>query len=115
MKKPTGIAPSSSRRQYPKKNARTKTVGVSAKQVEYKVVNIDPLKKVYVHIKDPDNQDALLRLKQTCGEFPGVSDIVLVLGEDKKSAIKLPFKVDGSDALIDELVRILGEDAVALK
>jgi hypothetical protein len=38
-----------------------------------------------------------------------------VLGEGKKSAIKLPFKVEASDALIGNLVRILGEDAVALK
>jgi hypothetical protein len=40
---------------------------------------------------------------------------VLVLGEDKKSAIKLPFRVDASDSLIGELVKILGEDAVVLK
>jgi hypothetical protein len=40
---------------------------------------------------------------------------VLVLGAEKKSAIKLPFKVDGSDELIGMLVKILGEDAVVLK
>ena len=41
--------------------------------------------------------------------------MVLVLGPDKKSAIKMPFRVDGSDELIGRLVKILGEDAVALK
>ncbi len=56
-----------------------------------------------------------MKLKQTCSEFPGFNDIVLVLGEDKKSAIKLPFKVDTSDQLVGQLVKILGEDAVVLK
>jgi DNA polymerase-3 subunit alpha len=72
-------------------------------------------RKLYVHIKNPDDHDSLLLLKQTCSDFPGLTDIVLVLGEGKKSAIKLPFKVETSDTLIGNLVRILGEDAVALK
>lgn len=73
------------------------------------------LKKVYVHIKDPEDQKALVKLKQECAHFPGLSDIVLVLGKDKQSAIKMPFRVDGSDELIGRLVKILGEDAVVLK
>jgi hypothetical protein len=72
-------------------------------------------KKLFVHIKNPDDHDALLSLKQICSRFPGVSDIVLVLGEPKKSAIKMPFRVDPTNALIGELVKILGEDAVVLK
>jgi hypothetical protein len=40
---------------------------------------------------------------------------VLVLGEGKKSAIKLPFRIDATDELIGALVKILGEDAVVLK
>ena len=76
---------------------------------------VEPIKKLFIHVKDPDNQDQLVKLRQICGDFPGVSEIVLVLGEDKKSAIKMPFKVDGSDALIGRLVKILGEDAVVLK
>ncbi len=73
------------------------------------------IKKLFVHVKDTDNQQALLELKQTCSRFPGFTDIVLVLGQEKKSAIKLPFRVDATDALIGELVKILGEDAVVLK
>lgn len=73
------------------------------------------IKKLYVHIKDTDNHEALLALKQTCSDFPGKTDIVLVLGADKKSAIKLPFKIDGSDALLGALVKQLGEDCVVLK
>jgi len=73
------------------------------------------LKKVFVHVKDPDNQTALMQIRNECSHFPGLSDIVLVLGPDKQSAIKMPFRVDGSDELIGRLVKILGEDAVVLK
>ncbi len=73
------------------------------------------LKKVYVHVKNPDDQAVLMGVKQICGLHPGLHDIVLVLGEDKSSAIKMPFKVDGGDELVGQLVKILGEDAVAVK
>lgn len=73
------------------------------------------LKKVFVHVKDPDDQTSLMRIRNECSHFPGLSDIVLVLGPEKQSAIKMPFRVDGSDELIGRLVKILGEDAVVLK
>ena len=73
------------------------------------------LKKIYVNIKDPEDHESLKLMKQICSEHPGLFEIVLVLGSDKKSAIKLPFKVDASDILIGKLVKILGEDSVALK
>jgi len=79
------------------------------------VMDIPLPKKMFVHIKDPQDQNALLQLKQTCSSHAGTTDIVLVLGEDKKSAIKLPFRVDGSDELVGELVKQLGEDCVVLK
>ena len=84
-------------------------------RVVYAVVEPAPIKKLFVHVKNPDDKDALMKLKQICGEYPGISEIVLVLGADKKSAIKMPFKVDGSDNLIGALVKILGEDAVVYK
>lgn len=77
--------------------------------------DIPPIKKLFVHIKDPDNHEELLSLKRICSEFAGNTDIVLVLGETKKSAIKLPFKVDGSDELLGQLVKQLGEDCIVLK
>jgi DNA polymerase-3 subunit alpha len=85
-------------------------------KAEYDVV-VEPqvIKKLYVHIKDPDDHDGLFALKQICSQFIGPTDIVLVLGENKKSAIKLPFRIDPTDALIGALVKILGEDAVVLK
>ena len=79
------------------------------------IADIPPVKRLFVHIKNPDDHESLLSLKRICSEFPGSGEIVLVLGADKKSAIKLPFKVDGSDALLGSLVKQLGEDCVVLK
>jgi DNA polymerase III subunit alpha len=79
------------------------------------IMDMPAVKKLFVHIKDPDDHDALLQLKRICGEYKGHTDIVLVLGADKKSAIKLPFGVDGCDDLLGELVKQLGEDCVVLK
>lgn len=72
-------------------------------------------KQLYVHVKDPDDHGTLLALKQACSLYPGTDSIVLVLGTDKKSAIKLPFSIESSDQLVGELVKILGEDAVVVK
>jgi DNA polymerase-3 subunit alpha len=80
-----------------------------------KPINDKVIKKVYVHIKDPDDHEMLLSLKQTCSLFPGLYEVILVLGADKKSAIKMPFKVDVNDTIIGNLVKILGEDSVAVK
>jgi hypothetical protein len=79
------------------------------------IMDIPPVKKLFVHVREPDNHEALMDLKQTCSQFVGNTDIILVLGADKKSAIKLPFRVDGSDDLISSLVKKLGEDCVVLK
>jgi DNA polymerase-3 subunit alpha len=79
------------------------------------IMDIPPVKKLFVHVKEPDDHNALMELKRTCSDFTGNTDIILVLGADKKSAIKLPFKVDGSDDLISSLVKQLGEDCVVLK
>jgi DNA polymerase-3 subunit alpha len=78
-------------------------------------VAVQTAKKLFVHVKDPDDHGTLLALKQTCSLYPGIDSIVLVLGNDKKSAIKLPFSVDSNDLLVGQLVKLLGEDAVVLK
>lgn len=79
------------------------------------IMDIPPVKKLYVHIKNTEDHESLLQLKRICSEYNGKTDIVLVLGEDKKSAIRLPFRVDASDSLVGELVKLLGEDCVVLK
>lgn len=94
-----------------KASPSTKSV---ASSVGYKP-HVPLLRKLFVHIKNPDDAESLMYLKDICAKFPGSSDIVLVLGTEKKSAIRLPFKVENSDELVNQLVKQLGEDAVVIK
>lgn len=115
MVKPKG--PVKATRRYQKSSPAAATVSVMTKSVSAKPADIPDmtLKTLYVRVKDPDDHDRLESLKNICSKHPGINDIVLVLGEAKQSAIRLPFRVDGSDGLVGELVKLLGEDAVVLK
>ena len=93
------------------KKAAAKT---AATEVSY-VPHVPLVRKLFVHIKNPEDADSLMKLKDICSKFPGTSDIVLVLGTEKKSAIRLPFRVEDSDDLVGQLVKQLGEDAVVIK
>ena len=71
--------------------------------------------KLYVHVKKPDDNEKLLELKKILSEFPGDQEVILVLGEVDKSALKLPFKVDATDELISAVGVVYEPDCVALK
>lgn len=72
------------------------------------------LPQLFVHIKNPSDTQALLQFKKTCSKHPGQSEVVMVLGDDKSKAIRMPFRVDTTE-LTGELVKILGEDCVSVK
>ena len=95
--------------------ATTKATTVSTPVAKPIILDDVKIKKLYVHIKDPDDHDSLLSLKKICGDFPGVFDVILVLGDENKSAIKLTFRVDADEPLINKLSKILGEGNVVLK
>lgn len=107
----------------PKVSGRVQATRVTAAKPKSTVVPVSKpipevakeIKKVYIHIKNPDDHDALLSLKQACSSHPGLADVVLVLGADKKSAIKLPFRVDINDGLTNSLVEIIGKESVIVK
>lgn len=71
--------------------------------------------RLFIHVKDPDNHNQLLQLKQTLNRHPGVTEAILVLGEEDKSALKLPFRVDITNGLTGELEQLLARDCVAIK
>ena len=71
--------------------------------------------KLFLHVKDPDDHSKLGFIKTISSKHPGMTDVVLVLGDNEKSAIKLPFRIEQGDALMAELVKMLGEDCVTLK
>lgn len=98
--------------------AKIKTVAVEIKNaapvtVETHAIESDA--KLYVHVKDPDNHEALKSLKKLCSLHPGTQNVILVLGDNKKSAIKLPFTIEANDVLVGELVKAIGEDCVVLR
>ena len=89
--------------------------GAAAQHTTVTPAPSQPPQKLYVHIKNPDDHEALTMLKRVCKDNPGSVEIILVLGVDKKSAIRLPFQVDDSPQLLATLVEHLGEAAVVLK
>ncbi|HCR55959.1 TPA: hypothetical protein DIV49_03220, partial [Candidatus Saccharibacteria bacterium] len=99
----------------PKPRASSVTVTKKAVPVPTYEPQLPSDKKLYVHIEDPDDDARLMALKEICAKHPGTADIVLVLGVDKKSAIKLPFKIDESSGLIEELSAQLGKESVKLR
>lgn len=71
--------------------------------------------RLFLLVKDPEDYNVLEQVKRICKSNEGVTEVVLVLGETKKSAIKMPFRVGDNTEMIDDLVKLLGEDAVVLK
>lgn len=94
------------------------TATADTKKYIYKPVedeSVSSFNKIYVHVKDPADHERLLKLKQTFSSCPGQSEIILVLGEDKKSAIRLPFKTAPSAELKEKVAELYGADCIAIK
>ena len=98
-----------------KKKNEDQEVKVTKTESPVRSVLVEDKRKLFVHVPDPDNREALNSLKSICSKYPGTQEVVLVLGSEKKSAIKLPFKIEADQKLIDELIRTLGEDSIVLK
>ncbi len=112
MAAPTGRA-TVTRKKYPAKATTAKPI-TATMPAQVEVAAFVP-KTLYVQVADPNNHEALLALKKTCNSYPGESDVILVLGAAKESAVRLPFRVEAEDALLAKLSELLGTDAVALK
>ncbi len=79
-------------------------------------INAQPMKpkKIFVRVMDPSNREALIGLKQSCAVYPGLSEVILVIGEEKK-AMRMPFRCEPEQALVAELVKIFGEEGIVVK
>lgn len=95
------------------KTNNTKAAATSKSETVVATPYIPP--KLYIHVKDSNDHDSLLAMKQTLNKYPGESEIIIVLGQDKESAIRLPFKIDTSKDLIGQLSDIYGKDCVIVK
>lgn len=87
---------------------------IEPSNVTYVPVDDTP-KKLFVHVKNPDDHESLLTLKKSLNDFPGSNEIILVLGEDKKSALRLPFRIEPTEDLLGLIRNIYGTDCVVLK
>lgn len=109
------LSTSSTSAPAPNPKSDTSTVAqpasVSSPQVE---VHVEP-QKVFVHVKAVDDEAVLQKLRTICADNPGTTDIILVLGEEKKSAIRLPFRIEVNDVCMGALVKLVGEDGVVIK
>ena len=118
MAAPKGRAAVKNKR-YPRKSgggAPAVTAAASAKAAP--AITAKPLEKletVYVKVKNPSDRDLLVSLKKLCSQNPGHNDIIMILGEDKSNAIRLPFRVDAQRNLRAGLAELLGEECVKVK
>lgn len=71
-------------------------------------------RRVFIRVMDPSNTSALMNLKKACANFPGLSEIILVIGEEKK-AMRMPFKCEPEKKLIEELQGFFGPEGVVVK
>ena len=71
-------------------------------------------KKMFVRVMDASDKSSLVKLKQICGQHPGLSEIILVIGPDKK-AMRMPFRCEPEADLVKELAEIFGEEGVVVK
>ena len=82
---------------------------------EESVIVSSDRKILYVHVKDPSDGDKLLKLKEKLKKHPGDDRIILVLGTDKKDAVRMPFGTEIDDKLVTAVGKIYGDEHVAVK
>ena len=71
--------------------------------------------KVYVLVKEPNNTDMLTAIKRVCDRNLGMTDIILVLQDEKdKKALKMPFRVEPDSTFLKEMKETVGEDCVKI-
>ncbi len=77
----------------------------------------DPRKeRLYVLIENADDTEILTAIRRLADIYLGVQEVVLVLKEgEKKRPLKMPFRVDISDELLDKLRDLVGEDKVKVR
>lgn len=111
---------------YQKSGKKMKTPKVKVAKEQAEAPRIEPSnvtyvpvddmpKKLFVHVKNPDDHASLLTLKKSLNDFPGSNEIILVLGAEKKSALRLPFRIEPSEDLLELIRNIYGADCVVLK
>jgi DNA polymerase-3 subunit alpha len=87
----------------------------TTEKLTYQPVELEAKPKLYIHVKDPSDGKKLEHLRDSLKQFPGDDQIILVLGEDKKDALRMPFTTSISDNLTETIGKIYGAECVAVK
>lgn len=95
--------------------ASTKKAAVVEDKYIYNPVDDREPPKLYVRVTNPADHDKLQALKRILNKFTGDSEIILVLGSDKSSAMRLPFKIDPQQDLQQAIGDLYGKEHVILK
>ncbi len=101
----------------PRKKSTTapKQTAVSEEKFTYQPVDDREPPKLYVRVTDPGDHNKLHELKKILNDFVGESEIILVLGSDKSSAMRLPFKIDPQPDLQSAIGALYGAEHVVVK
>lgn len=107
---------------YRQKKSLGKVASVAAKRSAPKSHEVaQPLAEVksqilYLKIESTDNIDQLESIKKSCSKSYGTTEVILVVdGGQERTAMRVPFKVEPTSLLLEELSDTLGEDNVILK
>ena len=77
----------------------------------------DPRKeRLYLLIENPEDTETLSAIRRLADLNIGIQDVVLVLKDgETKRPLKMPFRVDVTDELLEKLKELLGADKVKVK
>lgn len=92
-----------------------KVAAVSEEKFVYQPLDDREPPKLYVRVTNPADHEKLHALKQLLNNFAGNSEIILVLGGDKSSAMRLPFRIDPQPALQTAIGELYGAEHVVVK
>lgn len=95
------------------KGARTETPKTEVVRI-LKEPPKDPRKeRLYILIKDPENTEILTAIRNLADIHLGMQEVVLVLKDgDEKKPLRMPFRVEVSEDLINKLEDLVGKDCV---
>lgn len=101
--------------EFKTKTGRPKTVAKASSSTKVMTKAVIPRSTLYLRVEEGYKTDELEKIRLACQAYPGRHQAILVIDSETKSAIRLPFRVDGSDDLLRSLKLILGDESVILK
>lgn len=96
-------------------NPKKKEAAQPQERYSYRPVDDREPPRLYVRVLNPTDHEKLHELKKLLNQYEGESEIILVLGEDKSSAMRLPFRIDPQPELQTAIGDIYGAEHVILK